>query len=551
MMRPSLIALALAAAALTPLSARAQEAASLAKLLTSDTPAQRVKAADDLADLGPKAKPAVPALIKALSDEDAQVRGHAAHALGQIGDKHAAVVDGLFALARDPEAIVRRAAIRALKALRLPHEVVIPKMAKALSSASPADAAAIVGTLAEGGKESVPFLTECLADKHACYWACLALGEIGADAKPAVPQLAKLESREEPEVRLQALVALGQIGPAAKPAVPQVVKALERDKAEGVRYAAAFALGQIGAGDKQSRAALAAAMKGDDAFLQVVSAWALARVAKDDKKLQEQVTQLILKALSSDKVDVRRVAARALAEINPPPELVAPVLLEAIQDEDQSVIGNAADALASLGTQIVPRLANHGLKNKDLRLYAVRVLAKIGPDAKEAAPALAAALVDAEGDFRREAQFVLGMFGPAAAPAVPELVKSLASDDDQIRNSAIYALGKIGPAAKAASPELRKLHDGDDDFARFAATWALVRIDPKDAKLVAAAVPALIKGLADERPLVRAESAATLGELGAAAQAALPELKKAADDADPSVNAAAKQAIEKIDRGKR
>ena len=548
MMRLSLIALALAAGGtLIPFSARADDAASLAKLLMSDNAARRVKAADDLAELGPKAKSAAPPLIKALSDEDAQVRGHAAYALSQIGDKRPVVVNALFALAGDREAIVRRAAIRAIKALQLPHEITIPKMAAALKNAAPADAAAMVATLAEGGKEAVPFLVECLADKRACYWACLALGEIGPDAKAAVPQLANLESREEPEVRLQALVALGQIGHAAKPAVPQVVKTLTGDKSAGVRYAAAFALGQIGAGDKPSRAALAKAMEGDDAFLQVVSAWALARVAKDDKQIHEQVTRLILGALTSDKVDVRRAAARALAEINPPPEVVAPVLLKAIRDEDQSVIGNTIDALASLGAQIVPRLVNNGLKNKDLRLYAVRVLAKIGPDAKEAAPALAMALADAEGDFRRESQFVLGMFGPAAAPAVPELIKSLASDDDKVRNSAVYALGKIGPAAKAASATLRKLLDSDDDFARFAATWALVRIDPKDAKLVAAAVPALIKGLADERPLVRAESAATLGELGPAAKSAMPELKKAAEDADANVSAAAKQALAEID----
>lgn len=541
------------AGALFPLSAlAADDAASLSKALTSKTAAERVKAADALAELGPQAKPAVPSLIKALSDQDAPVRGHAAYALGQIGDKRAAVVDGLFALASDPEALVRRAGLRALKALKLPHDVVIPKLATTLKSAAPADAAAIVATIAEGGKEAVPFLTECLADKRACYWACLALGEIGPDAKAAVPQLLKLESREEPEVRLQALMALGQIGPAAKSAVPQVVKALEFDKAIGVRYAAAYAVGQIAAGDKQSRAALTKAMDGDDPFLQVVSAWALARVAKDDQPLQKQVTQLILKALTSDKVDVRRAAARALAEINPPSEVVAPVLLKAIHDQDQSVIGNAVDALASLGASIVSRVANNGLKNKnkELRLYAVRVLAKIGPDAKEAAPALAEALNGAEGDFRREAQFVLGMFGPAAAPAVPELIKSLASDDEQVRNSAIYALGKIGPAAQAASPDLRNLLGGADDFARFAATWALVRINPKDAKFVAAAVPELVKGLSDERPLVRAESAATLGELGPAAKSFLPELQKAAEDPEASVSAAAKQAINAIESGK-
>jgi HEAT repeat protein len=527
----------------------ADDAASLTKALASESADERAAAADGLAALGTKAKSAVPALVKALEDQDANVRGHAAYALGQIGDHRAIVVNGLFALAGDHEAIVRRAAIRAIRSLKLPHEVVMPKMVKMLQSAAPADAAAALATIAEAGEKAVPFLTECLSHKEASYWACLALADIGPAAKSAVPQLAKLEQREEPEVRLQALVALGQIGEAAKPAVSVIVKALQSDKSEGVRYAAAFALGQIGANDKQARAALAKGMESDDAFLQVITAWALARVAKDDKQVQEKATALILKGLTSDKVDVRRAAARAFAEVNPPPEVAAPMLIKAIHDNDQSVISNAIDALASLGPKIVPRVTENGLKNKELQLYAVRVLAKIGPDAKEAAPALAEALKDAEGEFRREVQFVLGLFGADAAPAVPELIESLSSNDDHVRNSAIYALGKIGPGAKAASRDLHKLLASDEEFVRFAATWALVRIDPKDTKLAAAAVPALVKGLSDERPLVRSESAATLGELGSAAKSALPELKKAADDTDASVSAAAKQAIEQINRG--
>lgn len=526
----------------------ADDAPSLTKALASGDANVRSKAAGALADLGSKATSAVPALVQALGDQDANVRAHAAYALGQIGDQRAAVVDGLFALAADHEALVRRAAIRALKSLKLPRDVSIPKMVNVLKSAAPADAAAIVATIAEAGEEAVPFLTDCLDHEQACYWACLALADIGPAAAAAVPSLVKLELRKEPEIRLQALVALGEIGPAAGSAAPTIVKALESDKTDGVRYAAAYAIGQIGASDPQSRAALGKAMKSKDAFLQVVAAWALARVAKDDAGIQDKATRVIVESLKSDKVEVRRAAARALAETNPPPETTAPLLIQAIHDSDPSVIANAIDAMASLGPKIVPRVANNGLKNKDLRLYAVRILAKIGPDAKEAAPALAEALKGSEGDFRREAQFVLGTFGADAAPAVPELTKSLDSDDEQVRNSAVYALGKIGPAAKAALPALRGLRESDDAFVRFAATWALVKIDPKNSQLIAAAVTELRKGLSDERPLVRLESAAALGELGTAATSALPELKKAAADEDADVSAAAKRAIEEIRR---
>lgn len=117
------------------------------------------------------------------------MRGHAALALGQIGDQRQAVIDGLFALATDGDAAVRRAAVRAVRSLRLPRAVVVPKMVEVLKSAQPAVALAALSTLAEAGKEAVPFLTDCLKDKEASYWACLALAEIGPPAAPAVPGL--------------------------------------------------------------------------------------------------------------------------------------------------------------------------------------------------------------------------------------------------------------------------------------------------------------------------------------------------------------------------
>jgi HEAT repeat protein len=373
----------------------------------------------------------------------------------------------------------------------------------------------------------------------------LALAEIGPPANAVVPGLVKLLARDEPEVRLQALVTLGEIGPGAKAAVSKIVQALQGDKIEGVRFAAAYALGQIGVKDERAITALRGAMKSDQPFLQVIGAWALVRLDRDDQAVVAEATMRILAGLQAEDVNARRAAARALAEINPSPEVVAPVLVKAIHDADPTVIANAVDALASLGPKIVPRLIN-ALKNKDLRLHAARVLGRIGPEAKEAAPALAAALDDAEGEYRREVQFALGAIGPAAAPAVPSLIESLDSDDDQIRNSAVYALGRIGPAAKTSASALTKLLSSEDDFVRFSALWALVRIEPNDKQLAAAAVPAMVVLLADSRELVRAEAATTLGELGPAAKAALPDLKKASADANPTVSAAAKQSIERI-----
>lgn len=549
------LSLALAAASTVRQARAADEAPkgdvnTLVKALKSKDAEARAKAARALGDLGAGAKPAVAALVGVLADDDAEVRGRAAYALGQIGDKRKEVVDGLARAAIDKDPAVRRAAFKAFRALKLPRDVTMPLMAKILKNAAPEDALAAIHTLASAGKEAVPFLCDCCQHEGAAYWACLALGEIGPDAADAVPDLMKLQQHEQPDVRLQAMVTLGEIGPAAKKALPGLTNALENDDFPGVRYAAAYAIGQIGESNDDAVEALKNAEKADDPFLKVVSAWALTRLVPDDAETVQMAVEQIVAGLKSEKVEVRQTAARALAETRAPAEVVGPQLLDLLGDADPAVVANAIDALASLGPKIVPRVAK-ALERKPLQLYAVRILARIGPDAKESIPALVAALAKApEGDLRRELQFTLGIIGPPAKPAVDELLKSVASDDETIRNSAVFALGRIGPAAKKADPALRKLLGDEEEFARALALWALVRIEPGDAKLVAQAVPVFTKGLSGEREVARIESAATLGLLGSSAKSALPALKKALSDESPAVRQAAQKAIDEIQAGK-
>ena len=84
------------------------------------------------------------------------------------------------------------------------------------------------------------------------------LGEIGREAKDAVPGLAEALADDERDVRQNAARALGQIGPAARPAVAPLIRSLQ-DKDWQVRQMAAFALGEIG--DPAAKAALEAARK--------------------------------------------------------------------------------------------------------------------------------------------------------------------------------------------------------------------------------------------------------------------------------------------------
>jgi len=73
--------------------------------------------------LGPRAKKAIPELIKALESDRMEVRGHAAIVLGMIGEEAQCAVPQLAQHLWDDEAAVRGSAARALDAITGVHLV--------------------------------------------------------------------------------------------------------------------------------------------------------------------------------------------------------------------------------------------------------------------------------------------------------------------------------------------------------------------------------------------------------------------------------------------
>jgi HEAT repeat protein len=106
----------------------------LIELLQSDPDTGvRWGAARTLGKIGPDAKPATDALIKALKDENGTLREHAAEALGEIGAEVA--VPDLTALLDDPDPRVRRDSVRSLGQLGAAAKPAIPKIQKLLQDA--------------------------------------------------------------------------------------------------------------------------------------------------------------------------------------------------------------------------------------------------------------------------------------------------------------------------------------------------------------------------------------------------------------------------------
>ena len=565
-------------------SAADVEVSELVKKLSGGDTAAVVTAIDDLTALGADAKDATPALVAALENSnndvswraaralgaigagasaaveplrktlqstDAKLRAYSAFALGRIGPDAIAAIDGLIETAFDSDPLVRRSSIRALQRLDPPFEKTIPLVMRILDTGDMSVIMPALNSLAQEGERAVPRLIRALSRKQARYWACLALSEIGPAAAAAVPELQKvLTDEQDPDTRLQALVAIGEMGDAANAAVPTILGLLEKEEFSNVRYAAVFALGKIG-GTDASRTALRASLDSDDEFLRTVSAWALARSNADDKELVGRAVRMLVGAFKSDDVNVRRAAARAVVEFDIDPSLVAPALVEALSDSDDTVVANAIDALAQLGPKALAHV-DSALNNEELRHYAVRLIARLGSDGSGAVPALIEAIKKSgsspdDHEFVREAQFAISMIGANAKQAIPTLVKSLSSQDEEVVASAIFALGKIGPAAIGAVPQLRNLLGNQSTLVRLASVRALLEIQPGQRQLAAIAAPQLIQALSNERELVRAEAASALGELGDLGRRAIPSLRKLLDDESARVREAAAEALKKLE----
>jgi len=86
-------------------------------MLSDTNPSTRVQGAYGLSLQGPKAKEAVPDLVKALQSSDALLRAQAALALGAIGPDARDAVPALTTALDDPEWSVRRQSAMALGAI--------------------------------------------------------------------------------------------------------------------------------------------------------------------------------------------------------------------------------------------------------------------------------------------------------------------------------------------------------------------------------------------------------------------------------------------------
>ncbi len=456
--------------------------------------------------IGPPARSAVPALTAVLQGEDAHLFGFAINALGAIGNSAAAAKPELARFMRGDDPQLSVAASRALLHIRPLDDDLLQQCVRvlivALTGRDEQAARDAVDGLGLCGSLAVPDLAR-IVETHATQAesaarAAAALRQIGHHAVPAVPALGKaLQSRNETVVE-QSIGALAAIGPGAGPAVPEL-RALLTSRSASIRTHVASALGDIGA----------VAAVGDLAI-----------------------------ALEDRDEDVRRESAQALGKIGPAARPAIPALLRALEDQSDSVKWHVAEALSRIGEAAVVPLVDR-LHDKHLQYAAVIILGDIGPPAHIAVRPLLELLPQAgrSTDLEREIVLALSRIGPQAKEAVPALLAILADEANQARAAAAWALAKIG--AKESIPELIGAFpkSADSDLA-ITIPVAVLTLNPDDEMHFNWAREQVIGLLKQNSKVVREQAAMALATVGAKAAAAIPDLAAGLKDPDPAIRSA-------------
>jgi HEAT repeat protein len=377
-----------------------------------------------------------------MKKPDPQARRSAAEDLGRIG---APALANLVAAFKDADPRVRVAAAGAVL-------LIDPKHADALALliAAAKDPSAVVRRLA----------AESMA------------------VEPAGPALAQLLADKDDEVRWAAADALGELGPAAAPAVPALLKMLS-DKDPAFRGVAADALGEGAKGNPAAVApALTAALKDPDRRVQESAARSFLELG-----LRSRDAVAIL-AASKDDPWVYAVTLAFLVRSGGPE--AGPFVVEGIKHPNWEVRLASSNLLVQLSPQSYkPAIGAlmEGLKDPSYFVSArcARCFFALGPEGRQAAPALLALLKHPDKDFweaRSYGAVALASMGMKEKAMIPALIEGVQQPAyKEVRLAAAKALGEMKGEAKAAAGVLKEIAQDKDAEVAKAAAAALEQIN--------------------------------------------------------------------------
>lgn len=502
-------------------TASAQDAAEWSRRLGAPDLGQRREAAYQLGRIGPGAKEALPALVKAVDDPDKQVWSLALTAIANLGP---AALPALPDLLRALDGHSGRAAsdrerlpqlqIRVGYALSRLGAGARPALIEALHSPDAGvrqGAACGLGGMGPDAAEAVPALMVALTDSNpeVVREARDALGAIGTPAlKPLQEALASPDSR----VRAGAVIAIGQVGAPAQGAAPALFELFDREGESSVRIAVLGALPKIKAPPERLVPLLLNGVKDDQEALRHAAINAIVPLRSGQKLALEGLVAM----LADPKAPVRQRAARALGRMGSEAAAAIPALLAASSAAPAD--GSFADALSQIGPAALPALRT--ALNGPARPDGERLVAAVASFGEPAVPCLLDTLHHPDVRLRRAAESALAAMGAAAHVAIAPLFARAAESDPAARAAALRALVALGAEPARLQPLLEKaLQDPAPEVRRAGLAGLVTQGDP--ARFGAAP---LLDLLANETGPVRVVAIKALGRLGAKGAPAVPVL---------------------------
>jgi hypothetical protein len=230
-------------------------------------------------------------------------------------------------------------------------------------------------------------------------------------------------------------------------------------------------------------------------------------------------------------------------------ERAVQALARSLSDPDTSERMSCASALAFIGPNAKnasPALvAMFSRGNSQEKIFAGQALGTIGPcsTVQESVGALQDGLNSPDPDVIRSAADALGNIGAQAAPAVPSLVKLITNGNEGLRRSAVRALARIGNLPNDVRPPLLLLLNDTNAFMRAGAAIALLRLDSNEAPAMSAAEDSLTP---EKPPNLRSSTIFLVAGSPSLAEKFLPELRKLENDPDFNVAAFARKALKQV-----
>ena len=312
--------------------------------------------------------------------------------------------------------------------------------------------------------------------------AALKLGQLGAVAEVALPELIEALSDPDPHVRENVTQALEAGGRAA---VRHLVVALRYQKGLAIAGPTPMVLRAIPPlgtviGEDDVRAALVEigqpavpalmdVIRHGSPALRPLAAVALREIQSIDSD------QVITQAISDGNNEVRLSGALALAQSASTTDI--PTLVGLLRDTDPKIRVCAIIGLSRTGSkEVIPSLVETFNREEDskVRYEVVLALRKLATHNAEAIPPLVGALKDSSVLVQVAAMIQIGELGASASAAVPLLVGSLRHKEQLLRKNAALALGSIG--ANDAIPALTEALSDEHEEVRKGAAEAIERI---------------------------------------------------------------------------